>query len=425
MAKKELPPKLNICLVAAKFPILGRASDHGFLWPIARGMAKKGHKVTVLSWKNPEGKREIVQDDIHAYFLGEGVYQPFSQFPLLVDKKFSELHQTEPFHIIHSIDSMGLEAGRKRKKYGVMMAYDVEATQMSQLFSILGMSQETLGGLLRTGIAVAYKYLTTFYSHDRPLLKTADAMFVTSPQQKIVLERYYLYPEYRTYTVPYGIEIGDLSPREKSGELRNKLGIPGSAHVVVAVTDMTELEEMRNLLRAFEKLAIKKPSSRLIVVGNGPLKKDIEFEMLNLALGSKVIFSGAVSNTSLPDYIALADVFVNLSARTTGFEPSILEAMAQSKVIIGSEVSPIATIVENGKDGFLVRPADIQAISSLFIKICAEKLPSEQIGENARNKVMNLFDTDKMVAETIDAYYATLVKSRQYKKPRLEKVISM
>ena len=47
-SKKAMPEKLNICFVAKKFPIMGRASEHGFLWPIAKGLAQKGHKVTVL-----------------------------------------------------------------------------------------------------------------------------------------------------------------------------------------------------------------------------------------------------------------------------------------------------------------------------------------------------------------------------------------
>lgn len=415
MARKPLPEKLNLCIVASKFPILGRATDHGFLWPVARGLVKRGHKVTVLSWKNPQAEKEIIQDGVHAYFLGEGNNFPWSDFPQLAKTKFEQLHAEENFHLLHSIDANGLQIALHKKHYGIAVAYDVEATELSQIFSILGYSQETLGSLLQTGVAVAYKFLTTYLGKDRKLLKTADGVFVTAPLQKLALERYYLYPDRKTYIVPYGIEIGDLSPREKSEELRKKLGIPANGHVVVTITDMTELGEVRTLLRAFEKLAIKKPASRLIIVGNGPLKKEIEYEMLMLALGSKVIFVGAVSSTSLSDYIALADIFVNLSARTSGFEPSILEAMAQKKVIIGSEVSPIATVVEDGKDGFLLRPADTTALSQLLIQICSGELSTELIGDNARSKVMNLFDMDKMLTLTLEAYLKTLMNSRLYK----------
>lgn len=287
---------------------------------------------------------------------------------------------------------------------------------MSQLFAILAMKQDTLGSMLTTGLATAYKFITTFYGGDRRLLKTADGIFVTNPQQRIILERYYLYPDYHTYTVPYGIELGDLTPKEKSLELRKKLGIPENAHVAVTLSDMTEVQEILPILRAFEKVALKKPNSYLLVVGNGPKFKDIEFEVLNLALGSRVIMTGAIPQTEIENYIVLGDAFVNMGSRTTGFEPSTLEAMAQKKVVLGSEVSPIANIIEDGLDGFLLRPADVDSMSNLLVEIFSGTMPAEEIGERARQKVVDLFDTPKMVQATLDAYRKILINTGMYKK---------
>ena len=405
MVRPPLPDKLRICLVANKFPLLGRAATHGFLWPIARGLAQD-HDVTVLAYKNPQGKYEIQQDDITAFYLGHR-HQGRS-FLSAVNKKFAELHAQKPFHIVHSIDNSGFKIGLLKKKYKVAMTYNVEATNMSQIFSIMGMTQESIKSILHTSMAMGYVFLRTYYGGDRKLLKTADGIFVTSPQQKLALERHYLYPELKTYSIPYGIEIGDLSPRERPEEFRKELGIPGHAQTVVTFTDMTEMAEVRNLLRAFERVAIKKPSTRLIIVGEGPLFKSIEREMLDLALGSKVIFVGSVNNPDLPDYIALADVFVNLSSRTSGLDPSMIEAMAQQKVIIGSEMSPIATIVEDGIDGFLIRPADVGNLSDLLIRSFDGRMATNQIGQQARQKVMRLFDTQKMVEQTVAAYRKTL-----------------
>src|SRR6185312_335564 len=117
------------------------------------------------------------------------------QFPQMVLRKFQELHSQTPFHLVHSLDASGIEIGLRRKPLGVAVVYDVDATHMAQMYSILGMSQETLGSLLKTSFSVAYNFLRTYYRHDRRLLKTADAVFVHSPQQRIVLERYYVYPD--------------------------------------------------------------------------------------------------------------------------------------------------------------------------------------------------------------------------------------
>ena len=422
MKKRNLPQKMRICLVAAQFPILGRAADHGFLWPVAKGLAKLGHDVTILSWKNPQRKKMIEQDGVKGYFLGESTTLSKVEFPRLVNEQFAKLHSEDPFHLVHSIDNTGLQIGLNKKKYKVAMTYDVEATRMSELFQILGFSQETLSSLFSIAILVSYRFVKTYLSGDRKLLKTADSIFVTSPQQRLALERYYLYPDMKIYTVPYGIEIGDLSPREKSDEFRQKLEIPGNAKVILTKSNMTELEEFKNLLKAFEKLAIKKPTSRLIVIGDGPLRKHFEFEMLSLALGSKVIFTGSISNVEITDYIALTDIFVNLSSRTSGFEPMMLEAMAQKKVIVGSEVSPIATIVDSGQDGFLLRPADTGSLADLFLKVFDGTISTESIGESARNKVLNLFDTQKMVRITVDAYQRALINTGLYSRKSASQV---
>jgi 1,2-diacylglycerol 3-alpha-glucosyltransferase len=419
MAKPPLPDKLNVCLVARHFPVSGRATGFSFLRLIARGLAKRGHTVTVLSAENPMGRTEIEQDGVRIHFLMEtrSARTRRDPFPDLVRNKFMELHARQPFHLLHSVDNSAIRISRDKHGFDVAIAYDVAATRMSQLFALLGMSQETLGSIISTSLAVGYKYLSTYYGGDRQLLKTADGIFVASPRERLALERYYLYPDARIHQVPYGIEIGDLAQRERSDELRRGLGIPETAKVAVTVSDMTEIGEIRNLLAAFEQVVIKKPNSRLIIVGNGPRLKDIEYAMLNLALGSKVILTGAIKDTDVPDYIALSDVFVNLSSRTTGFEPSLLEAMAQKKVIIGSEVSPMATIVEHTSEGFLIRPADISELTSLLLDIFAGHLPVIEIGEAARRKVIDLFDPEKMVIETLKAYYAILKSTGYYKIP--------
>ena len=406
----KIPDQMNICLVAQKFPILGRATDHGFLWPIAKGLAQKGHHVTAIAAKSPLGKPEIVRDGVKVLYLHEGFPNMSGQrFEDAVYRKFQELHKAQPFDLVHSIDFSGFKIGKNKNKLKVAMAYDVEATQMAQIFSILGMTHQTVKSLLSTGIAVIYKFLTTYFARDRELLSTADGVFVTSPQQRIFLERYYLYPDFHTYTAPYGIELGDLSPRPEARELRKKYNIPESAHIVLTITDMSEPSEVINLLRGFERVAVKKPNSYMVIVGNGVHWKDIEYNLYQLALGSRVFMTGALPSEEISDWISTSEVYVNLSSRTTGFEPTMIEAMAQKKVIIGSEVSPIANIVEDGLDGFLIRPADTDSLSHLLIELFSGLLPAQEIGQRARDRVINLFDPKKMINAIEEAYRKILL----------------
>lgn len=417
--KQNVPPTLHVCLIAANFPVSGRGGAYGFLWPVAKNLARLGHDVTVLTWGSTERKGEFTQDGVTIVTVGEGRSLSLTEFPNLALARFRSLHAKKPFHVVHSLDAGAALIAQHKREFQVAVAYDIEATQISQIFSIIGMAQETIMSQLSTGVNVAYKFLTTYLGHDRHLLSSADAVFVTSPPQRLALERYYQYPEFKTHLVPYGIEIGDLSPREKSEELRRKLNLPDSSQVVVSFSDMTELDVTFNLLAAFEKVAIKKPGARLLMVGNGPLFKDIEFEALSLALGSRVIFTGAVPGAALSDYISLADVYVSLSARTSGFESSLLEAMAQKKVIIGSEVSPISALVEDGLDGFLIRPADVRSLADLIMQVFNGEIDHLAIGERARAKVTKLFDSDRMLAETLSAYQSAMLASGFFTSRRI------
>lgn len=412
MGKRVIPEKLKICLVSEKFPIIGRTFARGFIGPIARGLAKAGHQVSVIAWDNPIGEKEITQEGIKTYFVSGANSSRIELFSQRVYQKFLQLHKQEPFHIMHSLTHAAYRVGSEKKSLGLAIAYDVTATRMAELFSIIGMSENHVSSQLSTAYQVAFRFLKSYYSRDRLLLKNADGIFVHSPQQKLALERYYLYPDMKTFNIPYGIEIADLSQRQGSDQLRQKLHIPKAAKVVVTVSDMVEKQDLINTLRAFQAVATKKPTARLIVVGDGPAFKEIEYEMLNLALGSHVVLVGAVPAYEISSYIDLANVFINISSRTSGYDPNLLEAMIQEKIIIGSEVSPLSTIVEEGVDGFLIRPADVNALSQLLLGLFLDQIQAGPMGENARKKALNIFDTKKMISETLEAYSNILKKSR-------------
>jgi glycosyltransferase involved in cell wall biosynthesis len=266
---------------------------------------------------------------------------------------------------------------------------------------------------------------------ERALLQTADGIFTTTPQQRTLLERYYLYPDYHTYTVPYGINLGDLTERQESENFKMKLQIPDDAQIILAVSDFTNSLELTPLLRAFEKVVLKNSNSYLIIIGDGPQWKKVEYTMLKLVLGSRVIMPGAVDANELLNYISLCSVYVNLSSQSTGLEPSMIEAMAQKKIVIGSELSPISEYITEKENGFLVRPADEETLVTLLSNILNPNIDSTestdfaQIGEKARQKVLESFNRQKMIESLIEAYYEILRKSSKLSTAPVKRVVSI
>ena len=421
-AKKEIPKKLNICIVSRKFPIFGRAADRGFLWPIAKGLAAKGHDVTVLSWKNPRNEKEVFKDNVKVYYVADLKYKVTNtNFHKIVSQviydKFTELHKQKAFDLVHSVDSFGYLIGKFKKDLGVVVAFGVDSLGMSQLISIISRSTETPISMIKTGLLVGYNFLKDYITKDRQLLISADGVFVTSPQQKQSLEAYYFYPQRKTHTLPYGVELGDLNISENTELLKAELNIPKNSNIVATVSEMTEIDELNTLLYAFEKVAIKKRSAHLLIIGNGPLFKTIEYEVLKLALDSRVTFAQHVKPSELTDYISLAKVFVNISVKSSGFEPSLIEAMAQKKVVVGSEISPIADIIDHNKSGYLIRPADRKELSALILNVFNNEDLEQNIGQEAREKVINIFNTENMISQTLSSYNHILMDSNLYSNP--------
>ena len=412
-----LPERLRICLIGQKISVLSRSTDSGLLWPLARGLTERGHDVTIISTSSPLKRPEVFRDGVRAYYLNEGQpqYKTF-KFSDAVHKKFTSLNQEKPFHLVHSLDNSGFKIGRHKKNLGVTIAYDVEATQMAELFSILSQSKSSAGSFIKTSIKLIYRFLVNYFTQDRALLDSADGIFVTTPQQRMILERYYQFPDFHTYTVPYGINLGDLTPKVESENFKSKLNIPENAQIVLANSDFTSTHEVKPLLKAFEKVVLKKPNTFLLLLGNGPQWKNVEYEMLNLALGSRVIMPGEVVAEEMLECILASPIYIDLSSRSTGLEPSLIEAMAQKKVVIGSELSPISEVIEDGIDGFLVRPADVETLSLLLDSIMSGGINREKIGENARQKVIDAFNRNRMIDSLINAYRQILINSGKFKQ---------
>jgi 1,2-diacylglycerol 3-alpha-glucosyltransferase len=415
-ARPKISSPFRVLLIGSRFQILSRASDSGFLWPMARGLARKGIDVTVFASRSPIGKNFVERDGVKTYFLQERDSELRNlNFDDAVLRKFTELHLQNPFDIVHSLDASAIKIAKQKSRFEVAVCFDAEATQMSQIFSILGRGHETFGALLQTGAALTYKFLTTFFAKDRPLLAAADGIFIAHPQQRFLLERYYLYPDLKIHTLPYGFELSDFKPPENAIDIKKKWGLPENSQLAVTFSDLNETQEILHLLMGFEKVAVKKPSSYLVVIGNGPLFKEIEYEILQKALGKRVLLLGAVSDEEALDIISVSDVYINLSSRTNGFETTLIEAMAQKKVIIGSEVSPISHVIEDGLDGFLLRPADKESLANLLIEVFSGTIPTQELGERARKKVLELFDVKKMTDLAIIAY-SQIIRDAGFKK---------
>lgn len=163
------------------------------------------------------------------------------------------------------------------------------------------------------------------------------------------------------YILPTGIDIKHFKRSDKNSEelnsLRMKHGILEHAKVLMFLGRLSEEKSVDFILRAMADIVKKEPSARLLIVGDGPYKTELETMARDLELQDSVVFTGMVPFQDVPKYYSLADVFVNASkTETQGL--TIMEAMAAELPIVVFNDTNISEHIKNGVSGRLFDTKD-------------------------------------------------------------------
>ncbi|MGB3459366.1 MAG: glycosyltransferase family 4 protein [Halobacteriota archaeon] len=155
------------------------------------------------------------------------------------------------------------------------------------------------------------------------------------------------------------------------------------------------------LIDAFNILIKEYPNLKLIMIGKGPLKGNIEQKIQNLNLRKNITIMNFVPNSNLPKIYQNSDVFV-LPSINEGVPRTILEAMACGLPIVCTALPQLINIVEGC--GFLVPLRDPQALADAIFRIISDKELAQKLGENGRKKVVENYSWEDTVKRTINLY---------------------
>lgn len=147
----------------------------------------------------------------------------------------------------------------------------------------------------------------------------------------------------------------------------------------------------------------------LWIVGEGSLKTRLKKLVKDLNLQERIIFLGTKSN--IVEILSQIDIFV-LPSLWEGLGLAVLEAAAAGKPIVASRVGGIPEIIEEKKNGLLVRPKDVQDLSRALRWMLTHEDEAAKMGQRARKIVKEKFDIKEMV-EAYEKLYEELIKSKQ------------
>ncbi len=192
--------------------------------------------------------------------------------------------------------------------------------------------------------------------------------------------------------------IGEMPPASRA-VVRSEFGIPPQALVVGTVARLTHQKATDRLLSAFAMGVSELAESRLVIVGDGPDREELNELAERLGLDQRIIFTGHADGTRL---MAAFDIFA-LPSRYEAFPYVLLEAAARSLPIIMTATGGSGTVVRNGFNGYVVPQLNVEALSARLLELASDPLLRRRMGVNS-SEVARHFTIRQMVEDTLEVY---------------------
>jgi glycosyltransferase involved in cell wall biosynthesis len=140
------------------------------------------------------------------------------------------------------------------------------------------------------------------------------------------------------------------------------------------------------LLSAFQILHQTDPSTHLLLVGDGPLRLQLEEEVRKMGLRGAVTFAGAVAHEEIPPYLAATDAAVAPYPALQDFYFSplkLFEYMASGRAVVASRVGQVAEVVRDGVTGLLFEPGNVADLVGCIRRVRDNPALGRELGRNA------------------------------------------
>jgi len=212
-----------------------------------------------------------------------------------------------------------------------------------------------------------------------PFFRACDLVTVPVPSMKQVLQQLYglVSP---VEVIPNGLDLAPFRSIRQPVE-RSVFGFSNDHVIYTYLGRLAPEKNLSMLLRAFYGVAMTYDHVRLLLVGDGPDRENLEAQVKHMNLNSKVRFAGMVEYKYVPDYLASSDIFVTPS-RTETFGLSTVEAMATGLPVIGLDAPGTTDIVEDGISG-LISPDDVAALTGKLILLATNHELRKKLGQQA------------------------------------------
>lgn len=341
--------------------------------------------VTGSKHLNPAGQEEDV-DGFH-FYRTPVADSFFSRLPILdqlavvktLSVRLDEIVEKERPDILHahSPSLNGLAALRSGRRHGIPVVYECRAFWEDAAVDH-GTCRE--GGL---------RYRLTRAIETR-VFRQADAVTTICEGLRADIVERGVSPE-RVTVIPNAVDINRFSLHgEKDPGLLQQLGLENRP-VIGFIGSFYSYEGLSLLLDVMPQVLTRVPDLRLLLVGGGSQERALQLKADTLGIGENVIFTGRVPHDSVQEYYDLVDILIyprlpmRLTELVTPLKP--LEAMAQGKIVIASDVGGHRELIRNGETGVLFRAASTESLGTAIVNLLEQRESWDRYRDSGRRFV--------------------------------------
>jgi glycosyltransferase involved in cell wall biosynthesis len=195
--------------------------------------------------------------------------------------------------------------------------------------------------------------------------------------------------------------VPDRLPGAEPGSTLESLGVPPGSPVIGTVAALTEHKDHETLLLAMSRVLAAVPAARLVIVGEGKLRRRLESRARERGLHGRCVFAGFRDDVDslLPGFSLLC-----LTSRLEGLGTSLLDGMCFSRPIVAAATGGIPEAVRHGETGLLFPVGDPAALAMALVALLRDDGRRDRMGRAGRRRFEQTFTADRMIEETLGVY---------------------
>lgn len=351
-------------------------------------LSKRGHEIHFITYNQPV-RLELLGNNVHYHEVNVPEYPLFHYQPyeLALSSKLVDmvkLHEIEILHVHYAIPHA----------YAAYMA-----KKMLQENGIYLPIVTTLHGtdITLVGSHPFYKPAVTFS------INQSDA--VTTVSQSLKDDTLRLFDIKKDiHVVPNFIDLNKYS--HGFTDCQRVMMAKDNEKIITHISNLRKVKRVQDVVSVFYNIQKQMPA-KLMLVGEGPERENIEIQCKKLGILDKVIFFG--KSNEIDKILCFSDLFI-LPSETESFGLAALEAMASSVPVISSNTGGIPEVNAQGVSGFLSNVGDVDDMTKNALYILSDDAVLKEFKQNARKEALN-FDLHAIVPQYEAIYEDTLKNS--------------